>query len=155
MGTPAGDGTTVFLYNPSAAPLSVQWETAAGAQPAINVAPANDEEKQAEVETPIDLDPLLTIKKATNGEDADTPPGPSIQIGAPITWTYVVRNTGPVTATNITVTDNVAGVTPTYVSGDTNNNQVLEQSETWTYQATGIAVAGQYSNTGTVRGTRQ
>lgn len=118
----------------------------------VAIVTANDEEKQAEVETPIDLDPILTIEKATNGQDADTPPGPTIAVGAPVTWTYVVRNTGPVTATNITVTDNVAGVTPVYVSGDANNNGVLEQSETWLYQATGVAVAGQYSNIGTVRG---
>lgn len=119
----------------------------------VAIVTANDEEKQAEVETPLDLDPVLTIKKATNGEDADTPPGPVIRVGAPVTWTYVVRNTGPVTATNVTVTDNVAGVTPLYVGGDVNNNGVLEQSETWNYQATGLAIAGQYSNTGTVRGT--
>jgi uncharacterized repeat protein (TIGR01451 family) len=47
----------------------------------------------------------------------------------------------------------VVGVTPLYVSGDLNNNNVLEQSESWLYRATGIAIAGQYSNTGTVRGT--
>ncbi len=41
VGTPAGDGTTVFLYNPGPNAMNVQWETAAGAQPAINVAPRN------------------------------------------------------------------------------------------------------------------
>jgi uncharacterized repeat protein (TIGR01451 family) len=119
----------------------------------VAIATVNNEEKEAEVETPIDLDPLLTIEKATNGDDADTPPGPSIAVGAPVTWTYVVRNTGPVTATNILVTDNMTGVTPIYLTGDTNQNGVLEPTETWTYVATGIAVAGQYSNTGTVQGT--
>lgn len=118
----------------------------------VAIVTANDEEKEAEVETPLDLDPVLTIEKATNGEDADTPPGPEIQVGDPVTWTYVVRNTSPVTATNITVTDSVTGVTPLYVSGDANNNGILEQSETWLYRATGTAVAGQYSNVGTVRG---
>lgn len=118
----------------------------------VAIVTANDEEKQAEVETPIDLDPILTIQKLTNGEDANTPPGPTIRVGAPVTWTYIVRNTGPVTATNISVTDNVAGVTPVYVSGDANNNSILEQSESWLYRATGIAIAGQYSNIGTVRG---
>ena len=118
----------------------------------VAIVTANDEEKQAEVETPIDLDPILTIQKLTNGEDANTPPGPTIRVGAPVTWTYLVRNTGRVTAANISVTDNVAGVTPVYVSGDANNNNILEQGETWLYRATGIAIAGQYSNTGTVRG---
>ncbi len=119
----------------------------------VAIVTANDEEKQAEVETPIDLDPVLTIEKATNGDDADTPTGPEIQVGDPVTWTYVVRNTGPITVTNISVTDNVTGVTPIYVDGDTNANGILETTETWTYQATGIAILGQYSNIGTVRGT--
>jgi uncharacterized repeat protein (TIGR01451 family) len=35
----------------------------------VAIVTANDEEKQAEVETPIDLDPILTIQKLTNGED--------------------------------------------------------------------------------------
>jgi hypothetical protein len=39
VGTPGGDGTTVFLYNPTTSALAVQWETAAGVQPAITVAP--------------------------------------------------------------------------------------------------------------------
>ncbi|MBX3011905.1 MAG: DUF11 domain-containing protein [Caldilineaceae bacterium] len=119
----------------------------------VAIATANNEEKEAEVETPIDLDPTLTIKKATNGEDADSAPGPMLAVGDPVTWTYVVRNSGPVTATNISVTDDITGVTPVYVSGDLNNNGVLEPTETWLYQATGVAVAGQYRNIGTVRGT--
>ncbi|MEZ4863381.1 MAG: hypothetical protein R3C14_18835 [Caldilineaceae bacterium] len=119
----------------------------------VAIVTANDEEKQAEVETPIDLDPILTIEKATNGQDADTPTGPLLHVGDPVTWTYVVRNTGPVTATNIVVTDNIAGVTPHYVSGDLNNNGVLEGTEVWTYMATGMASAGQYANIGHVQGT--
>lgn len=114
---------------------------------------ANDEEKEATVETPVDLDPVLTIEKATNGQDADTPTGPYLRVGDPVTWTYVVQNTGPVTATNVTVTDNIAGVTPVYVSGDTNNDGQLVPGEIWSYRATGIATAGQYSNIGTVQGT--
>ncbi len=118
----------------------------------VAIVTANDEEKEAEVTTPIDLDPQLTIKKSTNGQDADTATGPLVHVGDPITWTYVVGNTGQVTATNVTVTDNITGVTPVYVSGDANNNSALEVGEVWTYRATGIAIAGQYSNTGTVQG---
>jgi len=118
----------------------------------VAIVTANDEEKQAEVTTPIDLDPVLTIEKATNGQDADTPIGPLVHVGEPITWTYVVRNTGQVTATNVTVTDNISGVTPVYLSGDLNNNNALEVGEVWTYRATGSAIAGQYSNLGTVTG---
>jgi len=114
---------------------------------------ANDEEKEATVETPVDLDPVLTIEKATNDQDADVATGPYLRVGDPVTWTYVVRNTGQVTATNVTVTDNITGVTPIYVSGDTNNDGQLVPGEIWRYQATGTATAGQYSNIGTVQGT--
>ena len=34
----------------------------------------------------------------------------------------------------VTVTDNQAGVTPAYVSGDTNNNSKLDLGETWIYR---------------------
>jgi hypothetical protein len=52
--------------------------------------------------------PAVSIVKYTNGADADTAPGPSIVIGAPVQWTYSVRNTGNVTLNNIHVTDNKA-----------------------------------------------
>ena len=38
--------------------------------------------------------PAIDIEKATNGQDADTPTGPTIQAGADVTWTYVITNTG-------------------------------------------------------------
>lgn len=134
------------------AQLITPWPTGVTQVRNVAIATANGETKEAEVFTPIDLDPQLTIKKATNGQDADTPTGPLVHVGDPITWTYVVRNIGPVTATNVIVTDNIAGVTPVYLSGDTNNNSALEVSEVWTYRATGIAIAGQYANIGTVQG---
>src|SRR5262249_45454155 len=91
--------------------------------------------------------------KRTNGDDADAAPGPQIRVGDPVTWTYEVHNTGSVPLSNVVVTDNVAGVTPVYVSGDLNNDGKLDLSEVWLFQAQGTAVAGQYANTGTVTGT--
>ncbi|MEZ4683097.1 MAG: hypothetical protein R2932_53695 [Caldilineaceae bacterium] len=38
VGTPASDGTTVFLYNSTTNPLTVQWETTGGTQSPIAVA---------------------------------------------------------------------------------------------------------------------
>jgi len=98
------------------------------------------------------LGPDIDIEKHTNGIDADTAPGPNINIGNTVTWTYIVTNTGGVDLTGILVTDNKPGVTPAYVSGDTSNFGVLDLTETWTYRATGTAVAGQYANIGTVVG---
>ena len=48
---------------------------------------------------------LIGIEKSTNGVDADDPPGPSVPVGDPISWTYVVTNLGEVTLSAITVTD--------------------------------------------------
>lgn len=97
--------------------------------------------------------PLINVKKYTNGVDADVPTGPFIPVGGAVTWTYVVTNTGNVPLRNVVVTDNRTGVSPVYVSGDTNGDSWLQVGEVWTYRATGIAVAGQYANTGTVVGT--
>ena len=49
------------------------------------------------------------------------------------------------------MTDNQAGVTPAFSSGDTNNNSKLDLSETWIYTASGTAITGSYSNTGTAK----
>jgi len=96
--------------------------------------------------------PAIHIEKHTNGVDADTAPGPNIMEGDIVTWEYIVTNTGSVSLTSIVVTDNQPGVTPAYVSGDTSNFGVLDLTETWIYRATGVAVAGQYANIGTVVG---
>ena len=97
------------------------------------------------------LGPGIDIEKHTNGQDADVPTGPSIPVGGTVNWTYYVTNTGDVALTGIVVTDDHIGVTPVYVSGD-DGDGVLNVTEIWTYQATGVAVAGQYANTGTVVG---
>ncbi|WP_321418391.1 hypothetical protein [uncultured Methanomethylovorans sp.] len=90
----------------------------------------------------------IDIEKYTNGEDADNAPGPYVGIGSTVTWTYNVTNTGNVNLTSVVVSDNM-GVIPTYVSGD-NGNSILEVGESWIYNATGVATAGQYANIGNV-----
>ena len=50
--------------------------------------------------------PAIKIKKATNGQDADTAPGPEIKAGSAVLWTYVVTNTGDVALADVKVTDN-------------------------------------------------
>ena len=51
------------------------------------------------------MTPELTIEKATNTEDADLPTGPFIPVGGPVTWDYVVTNTGSADLTGLTVVD--------------------------------------------------
>jgi hypothetical protein len=51
----------------------------------------------------------ITIVKTTNGQDADTPPGPYIQAGDTVTWRYRVTNMGNVTLTGVRVVDSHLG----------------------------------------------
>jgi plastocyanin len=91
------------------------------------------------------VEPAIVIEKATNGEDADTPTGPVVEIGSTITWTYVVTNTGTVTLTNVAVTDDKIG--DVACPKDT-----LTVGESMTCTMTGTAVQGQYENNSTVEG---
>ena len=96
--------------------------------------------------------PGIAINKVTMdgtrvGDDASM----TIVVGMPIVWQYTVTNTGNVALASVQVTDNQAGVTPAYVSGDTNGDGKLDTSETWIFKASGTAVLGAQSNIGTAR----
>ena len=86
----------------------------------------------------------IDIEKSTNGEDADIPTGPSIFVGDPVTWEYVVTNTGNVSLTDIDVNDSELGLIGTIASLDPGESQSLT--------ATGTAELGQYMNLGTATG---
>ncbi|MBK8050932.1 MAG: DUF11 domain-containing protein [Anaerolineales bacterium] len=88
------------------------------------------------VDTPVDLDGAVVIKKATNGFDADTMTGPILDVGAPVIWSYAITNTGTVTLAQVSVTDD-RGVTPIRLGGSGNE---LGLGETWYY--TGRCGAG-------------
>ncbi|MDH3375858.1 MAG: hypothetical protein OEQ39_02700 [Gammaproteobacteria bacterium] len=87
--------------------------------------------------------PAIDIVKTTNGTD-----GSEILEGTTVTWTYTVTNAGNVPLGNIQVSDN-QGVIPLFVSGDANNDDILDLTETWVYEATGTAGTGDYANVGT------
>jgi GEVED domain/Bacterial Ig domain len=91
------------------------------------------------------LPDAILLEKSTNGQDADTPPGPVLAVGAPVNWTYEVVNPGLDTITNIVVTDD-QGVTVT-CPGTT-----LAGGESMTCTASDVAVAGSYENLGTADG---
>lgn len=88
----------------------------------------------------------VRIEKATNGVDADLPPGVSVNSGDPVNWTYEVTNFGAGTLTDVVVTDD-QGVTVT-CPGTT-----LAPGASMICTAAGVAVAGQYANVGTVSAT--
>ena len=107
----------------------------------------------------ISPEPAIDIEKFTNGEDADTGSGPIVAVGDPVTWTYVITNTGNVPLSNIEVTDDkVAAIScpathpPRFTRG-MGQTSYLGVGESITCTATGTAVAGQYTNTGSVSGT--
>ncbi len=93
--------------------------------------------------------PAISIVKVTNGAD-----GLFIPVGDPITWTYTVTNTGNVTLSNVTVTDDQGVVPVLDVAASTGEEDgAFDPNDVWVYTASGIAVAGQYDNTGAVVGT--
>ena len=92
----------------------------------------------------------IVVEKATNGSDADVAPGPAVTVGDAVTWTYEVRPAGNGALNHVALTDD-RGLTPVYVDGD-DGDDVLEPGETWRYEATGTATAGQYANLATATG---
>jgi uncharacterized repeat protein (TIGR01451 family) len=92
------------------------------------------------------LGQVLTIETATNGQDADTPPGPVLAVGAPVNWTYLVTNLDSVQVSAVAVTDS-QGVAVTCPS------TVIAGGASMTCSASGTAVAGQYQNIGEVEAT--
>jgi hypothetical protein len=87
--------------------------------------------------------PAVRIDKSTNGEDADQAPGPSIPVGEPVIWEYVVTNTGTVPLTNVVVTDD-QDVTVSCPGSS------LSVGQSITCTGEGVAVEGQYANVGMV-----
>ena len=85
----------------------------------------------------------VTIKKSTNGEDADTAPGPRIPVGSTVTWSYVVTNTSQMPLTNVAVTDD-RGVSVSCPGA------TLDIGQAMTCSGSGVATVGQYRNVGTV-----
>ena len=94
--------------------------------------------------------PEVSLQKMTNGEDADTAPGPSVVVGEAVTWTYEVSNTGNVALSDVTITDDNG--TPSDPSDDVTVCIIsnLPTSNTQSCTRTGTAVPGQYENQGTV-----
>ncbi|MEF3405374.1 DUF7507 domain-containing protein [Agromyces sp. CCNWLW203] len=101
------------------------------------------------------IQPAVDIEKATNGQDADEAPGPSVAAGGEVRWTYVVTNTGDAPLTDVTVTDDVVAAADIDCA-TTGGNVIagpLAPGASFTCVATGTAVEGQYANLGTVSGT--
>jgi hypothetical protein len=156
------NGTTATIVNEvrSTGKVSLCHSTGNGSYHLIDVSlsaePAHRAHGDAKIGERVPADPAkafdadcrpvgasVDIEKSTNGEDADQAPGPTIPIGSPVTWRYVVTNTGTVPLTDILVVDD-RGVTVS-CPGTT-----LAVGQSMTCTGTGVAAAGQYRNVGTV-----
>lgn len=94
------------------------------------------------------VDSGMAVDARTNGVDG----GPEvlfIPVGDPVTWTYIVTNTGNAELSGVSVLDD-QGVAVGSPSGDTDIDGKLDAGETWIYTApVGTAIAGPYTNTAT------
>ena len=88
--------------------------------------------------------PEVDIEKFTNGEDADETAGPSIPVGDPVRWTYVVTNTGGLPLTEIVVTDSDSELSVDCPA------ETLRPGKSMRCTARGVASEGEYQNIGTV-----
>lgn len=155
-----GSTATVVTELRSAAKVSLCHSTGNGSYHLITVSdnaePAHRNHGDAKVGEPVPgqtlkvfdqtcraVGPSIEIKKSTNGEDADSAPGPRVLVGSPVTWRYVVTNTGTVNLTNVVVVDdrNVTVSCPA---------TTLAVSGSMTCTGSGVATLGQYRNVGTV-----
>ncbi|MEM7091968.1 MAG: SdrD B-like domain-containing protein [Actinomycetota bacterium] len=153
VGTPVADATTA---DPDA-PVVLQDETG------TDLADVTDTDPSHYYGEPL---PDIDIEKDTNGNQADTIPAQDIiPIGAPVTWTFVVENTGNVDLSDVVVTDTVTidngtapdlgGVVCDWVnsSDPATPARNLSAGETVTCTSGSTAEAGQYGNDSTVVGT--
>lgn len=91
-------------------------------------------------------DPAIDIEKSTNGEDADTPTGPILEMGDSVTWEYVITNTGANTLSNIVVNDDKIGaITLPQTTLEPGASMSATESST-------VTAYGQYANLATVDG---
>jgi hypothetical protein len=110
--------------------------------------------------------PAIDINKVTvyEGQKGDGLTG--VIAGHSIGWQYTVTNTGNVSLSNVNVKDNNGTSTTAddfsaiavldsnaHNVGDVNGDGKLNPGEHWQFSATGVAIAGNYSNIGTASGT--
>lgn len=98
----------------------------------------------------ITQEPDVRIEKSTEGRDADEPPGPMVDAGVPVSWTYEVTNVGNVPLSDIRVTDDNG--TPADPADDVLvcSGLSLETGLSATCTDSALARPGQYSNTAEV-----
>jgi hypothetical protein len=99
--------------------------------------------------------PGVLVKSYINGEDANSPTGPTLTAGETVPFVYLLTNNGNVALSNVVVVDdngtpgNAADdFNPEYAGGDTNGNNQLDLGESWIYAASRTIIAGQQMHIG-------
>ncbi|MFW2380169.1 MAG: DUF7507 domain-containing protein, partial [Acidimicrobiales bacterium] len=92
---------------------------------------------------------FTVVKTAGNAPDGDVE---YIESTGPVTYTYVVENTGTDPLTDVTIIDSPSCSPITLISGDAANPGVLDPAEIWTYECA-QTVGGDVTNTVTVTAT--
>ena len=87
---------------------------------------AESDPAEDSLDIPIDQGPAIAVEKSSTVTTIGA-------AGVVVPYTFVVTNTGNQTLTGITVTDPNCDAAPVYVSGDTNLDNKLQLSESWTY----------------------
>ncbi|HQW34287.1 MAG TPA: SdrD B-like domain-containing protein, partial [Thermoflexales bacterium] len=98
------------------------------------------------------LTPGISVVKYTNGNDADVGSGPMLVVGSTVTWTYVIRNTGNVTLTNVALTDDKVALSNASECSPASALSSFAPGAVMVCTKTGVATAGQYVNVATVTG---
>ena len=97
----------------------------------VNLATANSNEVGPTTDTEtveVDQQPGIAVDKTASVASVDAP-------GA-VTYGYAVTNTGNISLTGVTLSDDNTDAAPTFVDGDTDGDTELDLTETWTYTAT-------------------
>ena len=159
-----GVNATIVSEQRTLGKVTLCHKTESGAYHSIEVSanaePAHRAHGDGKVGEPVPADPSKTfgpdcqpsgasvnIEKSTNGEDADSGPGPTLPVGSRVTWEYLVTNTGSANLTNIAVVDDRG------VAVSCGGQTALAAGQSMTCTGSGVAAAGQYRNVGTVTAT--
>ena len=145
----ASDPYVNFAYNKLQVIAMVRNAFATGSFDATKDLLAAQNQLEANLVTPA---PAGT-KVVTTDVDANlASAAPSLPVGATAVFTYIVKNTGTVELSNLSVLDNrIASLT--YVGGDTDHNGKLGVNEAWTYTASEqVMSTGTYLHTGSASG---
>lgn len=155
--------TESFAYTCSASQVLSAFTNTAAVQATPVTGPDPTDTDTASV-TLATAQPAIEVQKATNTVDADQAPGVFVNAGGPVTWTYVVTNSGNMPLREVLLTDDMgtpanladdrvmSNLSSEFVGGDTDGDDLLDLGESWTFSLTGTATAGQYTNIAEVRG---